>query len=73
MTLSMPVSAATDRTDSGGSRRPIRRDMPTIASTSPPVLIAHLAASTKRIRIGSARLSRKSRAGRPDLTGEPSD
>ena len=27
--------------------------MPTIASTSPPVLMAHLAASTSRIRIGS--------------------
>ncbi|WP_117000507.1 LLM class flavin-dependent oxidoreductase [Desertimonas flava] len=28
-------------------------NMPTIASTSPPVLMAHLAASTSRIRIGS--------------------
>ena len=28
-------------------------NMPTIASTSPPVLIAHLAAVTSRIRIGS--------------------
>jgi luciferase family oxidoreductase group 1 len=28
-------------------------NFPTIASTSPPVLIAHLAASTKRIRVGS--------------------
>ena len=27
--------------------------MPTIASTSPPVLIAHLAAVTSRIRVGS--------------------
>jgi luciferase family oxidoreductase group 1 len=28
-------------------------NMPTVASTSPPVLIAHLAANTKRIRVGS--------------------
>ena len=28
-------------------------NFPTIASTSPPVLMAHLAASTSRIRIGS--------------------
>src|SRR3954451_17331028 len=28
-------------------------NMPTVASTSPPVLIAHLAASTSSIRVGS--------------------
>jgi luciferase family oxidoreductase group 1 len=28
-------------------------NMPTVASTTPPVLIAHLAASTQRIRVGS--------------------
>ena len=28
-------------------------NMPTVASTAPPVLIAHLAASTKRIKVGS--------------------
>jgi luciferase family oxidoreductase group 1 len=28
-------------------------NMPTVASTSPPVLVAHLATSTERIRVGS--------------------
>src|SRR5688500_9290277 len=28
-------------------------NMPTVASTAPPVLIAHLAASTQRIKVGS--------------------